>query len=66
MKLKVKHDYHSNRASYRAGEVIDVPDELGRWLQRDSAGSFEEVKPPKRRMRKPPADKSITEPEVEK
>lgn len=62
MKLKVKHDYHSNRASYRAGEVIEVDDKFGAWLQRDSVGCFEEVKPkPRRSLKKPPADKAITE-----
>ena len=61
MKLLVKHDYRSNAASYRAGQIIEVPDEFGAWLQRDSESCFEEVKPRKRRMRKPPADKAIHE-----
>jgi hypothetical protein len=61
MKLRVKRDYQSNAARYQAGEVIDVSDEFGAWLTRDSEGCFEEVKPPKRSMEKPPADKAISE-----
>jgi hypothetical protein len=63
MRLRILQDYHSNAVTYRAGDVIDVPDDLGQWLQRDSVGSFEEIKPekPRRTLRKPPADKAISE-----
>ncbi len=63
MKLRVVKNYSSNAAQYRAGEEIEVPDEFGEWLQRDSVECFEEIKdkPPKRSLRKPPADKAMTE-----
>lgn len=60
MKLRVKQDYRSNAAQYRAGEIVEVSAEFGAWLQRDSAESFEEITP-KRSYRKPPRDKAIAE-----
>ena len=63
MKLKVKRDYTNREHQYQKGEVIEVPDEVGAWLQRDSESTFAEVKPrrPRRSMKKPPADKAVTE-----
>jgi len=61
MKLKVKRDYQNREHNYRAGETIEVSEELGAWLMRDSHSCFEIPKPPRRSLRKPPADKAIEE-----
>jgi len=67
MKLRVKQDYSSTGRSYQKGQVIEVLDHVGEWLMRDSEGSFEEIKPkPKRSLKKPPKDKALDEPDVEK
>lgn len=43
MRLRVLSDYQSGGRRYRAGEVIEVGELLGRHLLRDSPGSFEVV-----------------------
>lgn len=40
MRLQVVHDYHSQRGQYKQGQVIEVPDEFGAWLMRDSVSCF--------------------------
>lgn len=57
MKLKVLSDYRSHLGGYRAGQEIEVEDERGQLLQRDSPDSFEEIK--EKAPTKPPADKMI-------
>lgn len=41
MKLTVTGRYRNGPTSYEAGQVIDVTDEIGGFLMRDSPGTFE-------------------------
>jgi len=67
MKLRVVQNYNSVGRHYEKGQVIEVLDHVGEWLMRDSEGSFVEIKPkPKRSLKKPPKDKALDEPDVEK
>jgi hypothetical protein len=63
MKLYVLNDYRSARASYTAGQEIEVDDKLGAWLLRDAPGCFA-TEPPevKKALEQPPADKQIKKP----
>ncbi len=47
----VKWDYESHAMKLKAGQVIDLTDELAEWLQRDSRGALELIVP-----LPPPAD----------
>ena len=40
MRLLALSRYRNGETAYAAGEVIDVPDEMGEFLQRDSPGTF--------------------------
>ncbi len=40
MRLRVVHDYNSQRGQYKAGQIIEVSDEFGTWLMRDSVSCF--------------------------
>lgn len=42
MRLVCKSPYRTQTVTYRVGEVIDVKDEEGAFLLRDSPGSFRE------------------------
>jgi len=61
VKLRCKNGYRNRSTIYTPGQVIEVAQSIADWLSRDAPGCFEEVKPRKRRMRKPPADKAIHE-----
>ncbi len=49
---RVLRDYRSDRMSLRAGQVIDLPDELSAWIERDCPGTLQRVTeaPPRDRM----------------
>ena len=47
MKLKVLSRYSSGAGEFRKGQTIDVDETMAAFLQRDSPGSFEVVKPEK-------------------
>ena len=57
MKLKILGGYSSHRGAWRKGEEIEVEEELGHWLLRDSPGSFEIVV--EKAMDEPPEDKMV-------
>lgn len=40
MKLRVLENYTSNRFVARNGEIVDVPEELARWLLNDAPRCF--------------------------
>ncbi len=40
MRLRVVNDYSSQRGQYKAGQIIEVSDEFGAWLMRDSVSCF--------------------------
>ena len=72
-KLKCVARYRNDARGliYSKGNVFEVEDSLASFLLADAPGSFEEVvekKAPTRRKRvgRPPKDKAVSEPEVEK
>ena len=42
----VQRYYHSDYATYQAGDVIELDDDTAAWLNRDSPGVIAEVVPP--------------------
>ena len=57
MKLKVLRQYGSPRGSWKAGEEIEVDEELGLWLLDDAPGSFEKIE--EKALDEPPEDKMV-------
>ena len=69
MKLKVTRPYRNAIDAWDEGAVIEVDEEKGLWLQRDSPGTFELVKPkqtrkPRTKAMKAPANTAITADDV--
>jgi hypothetical protein len=62
MKLRVLVDYQCRNNRYFAGQILQVDDEYGAWLQRDCSGCFERADQPKEEARDvsaPPKDKMM-------
>ena len=72
VKLRSKADYQMRELSYKAGQVLQVDEDVAAFLLRDAPENFElvEGEPAELRIRDlgqgPPADKEIKRPAVKK
>ena len=44
-KYRVLHDYRSSALQFNAGDVVELIPALADWVNRDSPGTLEEIKP---------------------
>lgn len=66
-RLKVHSDYAMRELHYTRGEVIDVSDDLARWLLADAPDCFEVYSElPAKAVSAPPVDKMMRSPKVKK
>ncbi len=60
MRLRVIHDYNSQRGQYKTGQIIEVSDDLGAWLMRDSVDCFVLADEPQvKAFDAPPVDRAM-------
>ena len=68
MKLKCVLRYANDPRNlrFKRDDVFEADEELLTFLKADAPGCFAEIKSRAKRVRKPPADKAVQEPPVEK
>jgi len=61
MKLRVLRGYRNKRLSFRPNTVVEVRDEIGKWLLENVPDAFEEIIEPQviKDTEQPPVDKMM-------
>ena len=63
----VQRYYHSDFATYQAGDVLQLDDDIAGWLNRDSPGVIAEIVASEQRaVEEPPQDRMVRKPELKR